>query len=165
MIVVGASRSFRSLAAFLWRLCRRHRWSLPLTIGVVLCFVRLAREMQEGEVDTFDKLLQGMVTAWRGSLDTLMLGCTRWGGVLPMAIVSADSASIATRAPCERGRILRLLCGLHVSLAQAAPIPGQLPSSGWMRTLACRRVLQSKRLRWLDGRRRQDCGRRRTSLC
>jgi undecaprenyl-diphosphatase len=45
--------------------------------------------MQEGEVDTFDKLLQGMVTAWRGSLDTLMLGCTRWGGVLPMAIVSA----------------------------------------------------------------------------
>jgi undecaprenyl-diphosphatase len=44
--------------------------------------------MQEGEVDAFDKLLQGMVSVWRGSLDALMLGCTRWGGVLPMAVVS-----------------------------------------------------------------------------
>jgi undecaprenyl-diphosphatase len=86
--VVGASRSVRSLAAFVWRLCRRHRWSLPLSIAAVLCFVRLAREMQEGEVDAFDKLLQGMVDVWRGSLDTLMLACTRWGGVLPMTIVS-----------------------------------------------------------------------------
>ena len=86
---MGASRSLRSLAAFLWRLCRRHRWSLPLTIGAVLCFVRLASEMQEGEVDAFDKLLQGTVDVWRGSLDTLMLVCTRWGGVLPMTVVSA----------------------------------------------------------------------------
>jgi undecaprenyl-diphosphatase len=89
VIVVGASRAVRSLAVFLWRLCRRHRWSLPLTIGAVLCFVRLAREMQEGEVDAFDKLLQGMVDVWRGSLDTLMLACTRWGGVLPMTVASA----------------------------------------------------------------------------
>ena len=86
--VVGASRSIRSLAAFLWRLCRRHRWSLPLSIAAILCFVRLASEMQEGEVDAFDKLLQGMVDVWRGSLDTPMLLCTRWGGVLPMTIVS-----------------------------------------------------------------------------
>jgi undecaprenyl-diphosphatase len=62
---------------------------LPPTIGAVLCFVRLASEMQEGEVDAFDKLLQGMVTVWRGSLDTLMLGCTRWGGVLSMTVASA----------------------------------------------------------------------------
>jgi undecaprenyl-diphosphatase len=92
VIVVGASRAARSLAVFLWRLCRRHRWSLPLTIGAVLCFVRLAREMQEGEVDAFDKLLQGMVDVWRGSLDTLMLACTRWGNVVPMAVVSAGVA-------------------------------------------------------------------------
>ena len=89
MTVAGASRAARSLAAFVWRLCRRHRWSLPLTSGAVLCFVRLAREMQEGEVDVFDKLLQGMVDVWRGSLDTLMLACTRWGGVLPMTVTSA----------------------------------------------------------------------------
>jgi undecaprenyl-diphosphatase len=89
VIVVDASRAARSLAVFVWRLCRRHRWSLPLTIGAVLCFVRLAREMQEGEVDVFDKLLQGMVDVWRGSLDTLMLACTRWGGVLPMTVTSA----------------------------------------------------------------------------
>jgi len=86
---VGASRSIRSLAAFLWRLLRRHRWSLPLSIAAVLCFVRLASEMQEGEVDAFDKLLQGLVDVWRGPLDTLMLACTRWGDVLPMAVVSA----------------------------------------------------------------------------
>jgi undecaprenyl-diphosphatase len=71
------------------RLCRRHRWSLPLTIGALLCFVRLASEMQEGELDAFDKLLHGMVAIWRGSLDALMLACTRWGGVLPMTVVSA----------------------------------------------------------------------------
>ena len=89
VILVGASRSVRSLAAFLWRLCRRHRWSLPLSIAAVFCFVRLAREIQEGEVDAFDKLLQGVVGIWRGSLDTLMLACTRCGGVLPMSIASA----------------------------------------------------------------------------
>jgi len=87
--VVGAIRSVRSLSALVWRLCRRHRWSLPLSTAAVLCFVRLASEMHEGEVDAFDKLLQGIVDAWRGSLDTLMLACTRWGGVLPMSIASA----------------------------------------------------------------------------
>ena len=66
----------------------RHRWSLLLSIAAVLCFVRLASEMQEGEVDAFDKLLQGMVDVRRGSLDTLMLACTRWGGGLPMTVVS-----------------------------------------------------------------------------
>jgi undecaprenyl-diphosphatase len=88
-MVEDASRSVRSPAASLWRLCRRHRWSLPLSIGAVLCFVRLAREIQEGEVDAFDKLLQGVVVVWRGSLDTLMLLCTTWGDVVPMAVVSA----------------------------------------------------------------------------
>jgi len=86
---VGASRLVHSLTAFLWRLWRRHRWSLPLSIAAVLCFVRLASEMQEGEVDAFDKLLQGIVNVRRGSLDTLMLACTRWGGALPMTVVSA----------------------------------------------------------------------------
>jgi len=89
VIAVGASRSVRSLAAFVWRLSRRHRWSLPLSIAAVLCFMRLAREMQEGEVDAFDKLLQGMVNVRRGSLDPLMLACTRWGGGLPIIVVSA----------------------------------------------------------------------------
>ena len=86
---MGASHLVHSLATFLWRLWRRHRWSLPLSIAAVLCFVRLASEMQEGEVDVFDKLLQGMVSVRRGSLDTLMLACTRWGDVLPMTVVSA----------------------------------------------------------------------------
>ena len=85
---MGLSPWVRSLAAFLWRLVRRHRWSLPLSVAAVLCFVRLASEMQEGEVDAFDKLLQGMVGLWRGSLDTVMLSCTRWGDVLPMTVVS-----------------------------------------------------------------------------
>jgi len=85
---VGASRLVHSLAASSWRLWSRHRWSLLLSIAAVLCFVRLASEMQEGEVDAFDKLLQGMVDVRRGSLDTLMLACTRWGGVLPMTVVS-----------------------------------------------------------------------------
>ena len=85
---MGASRLVHSLAASSWRLWSRHRWSLLLSIAAVLCFVRLASEMQEGEVDAFDKLLQGMVDVRRGSLDTLMLACTRWGGVLPMTVVS-----------------------------------------------------------------------------
>ena len=86
---MGTSRSIRFLATFLWRQWRRHRLSLPLSIAAVLCFVRLSSEMREGEVDAFDKLLQGMVDVWRGSLDTLMLSCTKWGGVQPMAVVSA----------------------------------------------------------------------------
>ena len=90
-LVVVASRSVLSLAAFLRRLWHRHRWSLPLSIGSVLCFLRLAREMQEGETDGFDKLLQGRVDAWRGSLDTLMLLCTKWGDLVPMTVVSAGA--------------------------------------------------------------------------
>ena len=88
--MVGASRLVHSLAAFLWRLLRRHRWSLPLSIAAVLCFVRLASEMQEGEVDAFDKLLQGMVNVRRGSLDTPMLAFTWYGGVLPMTVLSVS---------------------------------------------------------------------------
>ena len=88
--MVGASRLVHSLAAFLWRLLRRHRWSLPLSSAAALCFVRLAREMQEGELDAFDKLLQGMVNVRRGSLDTLMLACTWYGGVLPMTVLSVS---------------------------------------------------------------------------
>ncbi len=88
---MGAFRPVLSLTTFLRRLWQRHRWSLLLSIGSVVCFVRLANEIQEGEVDGLDKLLQGAVDAWRGSLDTMMLSCTKWGGGVPMTVVSAGA--------------------------------------------------------------------------
>ena len=88
---MSAFRPVLLLAAFLRRLWQRHRWSLLLSIGSVVCFVRLANEMQEEEVDGFDKLLQGVADAWRGSLDTLMLSCTKWAGVVPMTVLSAGA--------------------------------------------------------------------------
>ena len=88
---MDVSRFVLSLAAFLRRLWHRHRWSLPLSIGSGVCFVRLAGEIHQGEIDGFDRLLQGMVDAWRGSLDTLMLLCTKLGDLVPMSVVSAGA--------------------------------------------------------------------------
>ena len=75
----------RVVLAFL----RRHKWSLPLGIFAAVFFVRLAGEISEGEVDGFDGAISRRVAAWRGALDSLMLGLTHLGGPIGMTIVAA----------------------------------------------------------------------------
>ena len=73
------------------RLWRRHRWSLPLSIGSAIFFARLASEMREGEVDGFDRAVQRLVDAWRGPLDGIMLAFTKGGGIAPMSALTAGA--------------------------------------------------------------------------
>lgn len=80
-----------SVGVFLRRVWRRHRWSLPLSIGSAISFARLAAEMREGEMDPFDLVMQRRIDSWRGSVDELMMGFTRGGDILPMTAVTACS--------------------------------------------------------------------------
>ncbi len=72
-------------ARLIWQ---RHRWSVPLSLGSAVFFVRLAREMSEGELDAFDTGIQHSVDALRGSMDQLMVFLTSVGSFLPMLVVA-----------------------------------------------------------------------------
>lgn len=74
----------RRAAAFV----ARHRWSVPLSTASTLSLSYLASEMREGDVAGFDAALGGMVHALRGSMDGVMLACTRLGGSTGMTVVS-----------------------------------------------------------------------------
>lgn len=80
----------RRVLAFL----RRHQWSLPLGVGAALFFARLAGEVSEGELDSFDAAVSRTVDTWRGSLDSVMLGLTNIGGPIGMTSVAAVLASV-----------------------------------------------------------------------
>lgn len=77
------------LAAFLRDLWRRHRWSLPLSLCSSFFVLRLASEVREGELDWFDGAVQSRVDSFRGTLDSVMLGATGAGGVVPMSVLTA----------------------------------------------------------------------------
>ncbi len=70
------------------RAARRLSWSLPLCLGAAVFFARLASEMREGELDAFDEPIQRWVAGVRGVPDSLMLACTRAGGMLPMTLLT-----------------------------------------------------------------------------
>lgn len=80
----------RRVLAFL----RRHKWSLPLGVGAAVFFARLASEVSEGELDSFDAAVSHSVDGWRGRLDSVMLGLTNFGGPIGMTSVAAILASV-----------------------------------------------------------------------
>ena len=57
----------------------RHRWSLPLSGLSAVCFAYLASELQEGELNDFDRVVSTAVVAARGSVDPPMYWLTRLG--------------------------------------------------------------------------------------
>ncbi len=74
------------LAKGLWR---RHRWSVPLSVGSAIFFLRLGTEMRQGQLDAFDEAIQRSVDGWRGREDVIMLAATRAGSFLPMTSFTA----------------------------------------------------------------------------
>jgi undecaprenyl-diphosphatase len=89
-----------AVARFIWR---RHRYSVPLSAGATVFFLRFASEMREGEVDAFDRAIQSTVDGWRGTMDTLMLAATRTGSATPMTVLTvlALGALLVVRRPRE----------------------------------------------------------------
>jgi undecaprenyl-diphosphatase len=57
---------------------------LSLSIVSALCFAQLASELGEGELMPFDAAVGGVVAEWRGSVDAVMLGLTRFGNPAPV---------------------------------------------------------------------------------
>jgi undecaprenyl-diphosphatase len=67
----------------------RHRWSISFSTVSTFCFVRLASEMREGDVDELDRFAVRLVERWRGSLDRPMHWLTDFGsayGMIPLAL-------------------------------------------------------------------------------
>lgn len=78
----------------------RHRWSLSLVAVSTLCFVRLAMEMREGDMDALDRGVERVVDGWRGAVDVPMLALTTVGDVGGMATL----AIVITVALLAKGR-------------------------------------------------------------
>jgi len=81
-------RAPSSILTFLRLLWQRHRWSVPLSLGSALFFIRLASEMSEGELDVFDRGIQRWVDGLRGHFDEWMVFMTQAGSFLPMTVLA-----------------------------------------------------------------------------
>lgn len=99
-----------------WRFVQRHRWSLPLGLGSLLSFVELAEEMREGEMAAFDELVAASVTAWRGSLDGLMVALTVSGEGKWMATVCALAVAALFGFRKRREAVFVATCGVAAAV-------------------------------------------------
>lgn len=115
-------------------LWRRHRWSVPLSVGSAIFFLRLGTEMREGRLDAFDHALQRAIDGWRGREDVIMLAATRAGGFLPMTCLTglALLLLVLSRRPREARYLLVsaggcLLLNVGLKLAFHRARPGALP--------------------------------------
>jgi undecaprenyl-diphosphatase len=127
-VVACVSRAFRRV----WEFLRRHQWSVPLSGGSAFFFVRLASEVREGDLDSFDRLLQRHIEQWRGTADDLMVAATLAGDVAPMATitVAAVCALLLGKRPREAwyltigaGGCLLLNLALKLTFHRARPSP------------------------------------------
>jgi len=82
---VGTVSSVLKFVHMLWQ---RHRWSVPLSLGSALFFIRLGGEMSEGELDVFDSGIQHWVDGLRGRFDEWMVFMTQAGSFLPMTVLA-----------------------------------------------------------------------------
>ena len=89
------------------RIWQRHRWSVPLSLGSALFFVRLGSEVTENELGPFDAAVQHTVDGWRGSIDALMVLLTRGGSFAPMTLLTL--VMVCLLAIAKRPRELRHL--------------------------------------------------------
>ena len=88
----------------------RHKWSLSLAAVSTLCFVRLAGEMSEGEMDALDRGVEHVVDAWRGSVDLPMLALTTVGDVGGMATLAVVILVVLLARQRRREAAYFLLC-------------------------------------------------------
>lgn len=77
-----------SLLGFMRLIWQRHRWSVPLSLGSGLFFIRLGVEMREGKLDAFDSGIQRWVDGLRGQFDEWMVFMTQAGSFLPMTVLA-----------------------------------------------------------------------------
>ncbi|MEP7052186.1 MAG: phosphatase PAP2 family protein [Pseudomonadota bacterium] len=96
-----------NLARFLAQVWQRHRWSVPLSLGAAIFFVRLASEVNEHELDAFDSSVQQWVDGVRGPGDALMIFMTDAGSVLPMLCLTLIALILLLAA--RRRREVRFL--------------------------------------------------------
>jgi undecaprenyl-diphosphatase len=87
---------------FLRLIWQRHRWSVPLSLGSGLFFIRLALEMRDGKLDAFDSGIQHWVDGLRGQFDEWMVFMTQAGSFVPMTILAC--AVLITLAGAGRKR-------------------------------------------------------------
>lgn len=88
----------------------RHLWSLSLVGVSTFCFVRLASEMREGDVDVLDRWVESVVDAWRGSFDWPMVALTTLGDVGGMSAFGAAITAALVIKGRRRETLYFVLC-------------------------------------------------------
>jgi undecaprenyl-diphosphatase len=76
------------------RFLARHAWSSSLSLLSGVSFLRLAREVAEGELDPFDRAVAGWFEPGRGRWDDVMLTLTRLGAFSSMATICGGTAAL-----------------------------------------------------------------------
>jgi len=93
-------------------LLRRNVWSLSTSALSAFCFVQLVMEIREGELVKFDAVVGDAIVRWRGTLDPVMLGLTRFGtGESLVAFTALATALLAVRARRKEAAYLVLAAG------------------------------------------------------
>ena len=91
-----------SVLEFLRLIWRRHRFSVPLSLGSALFFARLGVEVSEGELDRFDRGIQHWVDGLRGTFDDWMVFMTQAGSFLPMTVLACAALIVLGGAGRKR---------------------------------------------------------------
>jgi undecaprenyl-diphosphatase len=91
-----------TVLGFLRLIWQRHRWSVPLSLGSALFFLRLAREMSQGELDVFDRGIQHWVDGLRGRFDEWMVFMTQAGSFQPMGVLACAALIVLVGAGRKR---------------------------------------------------------------
>lgn len=80
----------------LWKAVRfvaRHPWSVGLSALSGACFIALADEVRDGELNRFDAAVADLVTRGRGTFDGPMLALTHLGDGLNMTLISLGAVA------------------------------------------------------------------------
>lgn len=104
------------ISAFL----QRHLWSLSLSTVSALCFAQLASELGEGELTPFDAAVGGAVAQWRGSVDAVMLGLTRFGNPAPVFTLTIVVVALLMAYSRRREAYYLALCATCTLLLNVA---------------------------------------------
>lgn len=94
----------------------RHRWSVPLSMASTASFLYLGAEMRDGELAGIDQLVSETVQGWRGSMDGLMMACTKLGGGVGMTTVSVTVVLVLSIIKLMRTAIFMAMAALGTLL-------------------------------------------------
>lgn len=97
----------------------RHRWSVPPSLISAFCFARLATELRENELGSFDTAVAKAVAGTRGEFDRPMLWLTQIGDGTSMFLLAVLAGAVLLAAGRKRELSYLASVGLGTLLLDA----------------------------------------------